>query len=150
MNKKNFTITLVFAILLSASLVYAQAPATVAPPTAETEIAYVWENIPLFPEDMVERIESRQTIFRCVTGVNAGSALNVRSGPGTNHSVVGQFDPNTRVSFGVMDNLSTPAGWWWVRGMCRNQRIQISGYVSTDFLGFAEYSFSGGYFWCPA
>jgi len=76
----------------------------------------------------------------CVRGINPGSHLNVRSGPGTGYRIVGTLANRTVVIHQTL-GTSTP-GWLRISS-------PVSGYVSTDFIGPAVDSLdpSAG---CPA
>lgn len=99
------------------------------PPTAETEISqdYVeWQGY-LELQEVDLGPTPRNAMLRCVVGVNQGSTLNVRSGPSTNHSVVGSLRPGQFVHSHVMSNINVPSGWFFATSPVR-------GYVSTQFL----------------
>lgn len=61
-----------------------------------------------------------------------GSNLNVRSGPGTNYSIVGKFANGTLVTFGYMDPIPS-TDWTYVWGTGTNGQ-HLSGYCHNDYL----------------
>lgn len=62
--------------------------------------------------------------------ITDGSNLNVRSGPGTNYSIVGKLANGTIVTYSYI----SPVGWDYIWGIDINGK-EISGYVSSAYLG---------------
>ncbi len=61
-----------------------------------------------------------------------GSNLNVRSGPGTNYSIVGKFANGTKVHFGAIDPIESE-NWSYVWGTGIDGK-EVTGYVHMDYL----------------
>lgn len=80
----------------------------------------------LFPLSQVDA----QTWVLTVT--TDGSNLNVRSGPGTNYSVIGQFANGTDVTWEDDDGKSS-GEWAYVKGIGTNGKT-ISGYCYQWYL----------------
>ena len=66
-----------------------------------------------------------------------GGNLNVRSGPGTSYSVIGQFANGTPVDRPDV-GPHTPAGWDYVSGDDCNTGKRITGYVAIQYLSRPE------------
>lgn len=61
-----------------------------------------------------------------------GSNLNIRSGPGTNYSIVGKFANGTKVHYGAIDPIGS-LNWTYVWGTGINGK-EVTGYVHNDYL----------------
>lgn len=63
-----------------------------------------------------------------------GSNLNVRSGPGTNYSIVGKFANGTIVDIPFMQPSDIGDSWWYAYGNDANTGKSIEGYVHRDYI----------------
>ncbi|MCL2840471.1 MAG: SH3 domain-containing protein [Defluviitaleaceae bacterium] len=75
----------------------------------------------------------------CVSGVNQGSTLSVRSGLGASYRIVGSLQPRTLVAG---SNWISPQNGFW------NIHHPMAGWVSSSFLGNISGSISNPS--CPA
>lgn len=63
-----------------------------------------------------------------------GSNLNVRSGPGTNYSIVGKFANGAIVDIPFMQPSDIGDSWWYAYGNDANTGKKIEGYVHRDYI----------------
>lgn len=74
--------------------------------------------------------QPRGITFKVVT---EGGNLNVRSGPGTNYSVIGQFANGSLLDMLYVGPIC-PNGWEYVYGDDCHTGERISGYVSSQYI----------------
>ncbi|MBO5473338.1 MAG: SH3 domain-containing protein [Lachnospiraceae bacterium] len=63
-----------------------------------------------------------------------GSNLNVRSGPGTSYSIVGQFANGAVIEISYMQPGDSTQTWQYATGNDANTGKKISGYINTAYI----------------
>ena len=81
---------------------------------------------------------SQQGIMRAMYRVKtAGGNLNVRSGPGTNYSVIGQFANGQLIDVATV-TIGIPDGWDYVYGDDCNTGKAIEGCVAAQYIDYSS------------
>lgn len=142
MKKQYFAIAASLLLSLSmGSIAMAQDTPTSAKNNTEakavsTEISTT--PVPYRPDVKVEKPTQDGTYayhYACtVTGVDAGSSLNVRSKPSTSGTIIGSFAAGAGIFCEFTGEHDVPDGWWYAHGKDKNSGKTIYGYVSADYV----------------